>query len=162
MKSIFDNRARVGSLLLILFSLFYLRYIYDIPVDTQFGETTISARTLPMGLAVLMIIFSLVQFFVGEDGPAISDSVKGYHWRTTISLCLLMLVYSLAFSFLGFVLSTLTFLLVGFYILGERRWKLSISVAFGLTLFMWAVLTQLLDLYLDSGEIMRYFVGESS
>ena len=162
MKSIFDNRARVGSLLLILFSLFYLRYIYDIPIDTQFGETTISARTLPMGLAILMIVFSLVQFFIGEDGPSISSSVKGYQWRTTISLCVLMLVYSLVFSFLGFVISTLCFLLVGFYILGEKRWKLSLSVAFGLTLFMWGILTQLLDLYLDNGEVLRLILGEDS
>jgi len=76
-------------------------------------------------------------------------------------LTILMLAYSVFFSFLGFAIATFLFLLIGFAILGERRLWLGLSVASGLVLFLWLVLTQLLDLYLDNGSLLRLLFGDA-
>jgi len=157
-----DNRDRVGSILILLFSFFYLRFIFEIPFDPTAGDAFFTPRTLPTGLAVLTIVCAFFQLFLpvktGEE-LSLRKAVEGFEWMPMISLLLLMLVYSLSFNFFGFAVATFLFLLGGFSILGERRLKVSISVAGGLTLFMWGVLTQLFDLYLDSGSLYRLVLG---
>jgi putative tricarboxylic transport membrane protein len=158
--NIFDNRDRLGNLLLLTFSLVYLRYIFDIPLDPAGQDQFFTARTLPWGLALLAIVCSLVQLASpSENQPKASSLFANLHWKSMFLLTILMLVYSLAFSFLGFAIATFLFLLTGFAILGERRLWLSLSVAGGLVLFLWAVLTQLFDLYLDNGTLFRLLFG---
>ncbi len=74
-------------------------------------------------------------------------------------LTVLMLAYSLLFSFLGFLLATFLFLFGGFFVLGERNLWLSVSVSAGLSVFMWLILTQLFELYVDSGTVFRVIAG---
>ncbi len=157
-----DNKDNVGSMLLLLFSLFYLRYLFDIPLDPTAGDDFFTARTLPMGLAIITIVCALVQLFLPDtdsEDASISGVIVGFRWQRTLLLILLMIVYSLGFSFFGFVLATFLFLMIGFYILGERRFGLSFSVAGGLVLFMWGMLTQLFGLYLDTGTLYRLVLG---
>ncbi|MDG1773582.1 MAG: tripartite tricarboxylate transporter TctB family protein [Oceanicoccus sp.] len=153
-----DNKDKVGAALLLVFALFYFRYSFDIPADpTAVGEF-FTPRTLPTGLAILTIICSLVQLFMpanDSENLSIRDAVAGYQWKPMILLTSLMVVYSLSFSFLGFILATLLFLCIGFIILGEKRLMLCFSIAAGLVLFMWGMLTQLFGLYLDDGSLYR-------
>lgn len=157
--NILDNRDRVGALLLLVFSLFYLVYTYQIPLDPTAGDEFFTPRTLPKGLALPTILFSFVQLAVAGTSDSISGSVKGYRWKPMMLLLLLMLAYSLLFNFLGFLIATILFLFAGFLALGERRLWLCCAVAGGLSLFMWAVLTQMFDLYLDSGTLYRLVLG---
>lgn len=157
--NILNNRDHVGCFLLLAFALFYLVYTYQIPLDPTAGDEFFTPRTLPTGLALATIFFSILQMVVQREHANISDSVAGFRWKPTILLALLMLAYSLLFSFLGFFLATLLFLLLGFSILGETRYVLSGSVAVGLTLFMWLVLTKMFHLYLDSGTLWRLMTG---
>ncbi len=159
-----DNKDKVGSLLLLLFSLFYLNYIFDITLDPNAGDQFFTPRTLPMGLACVTIVCAFVQLLMpgkSSEDVSISGAVAGYRWKPTLALILLMLVYSLSFSFLGFVVATFLFLMIGFSILGERRIGLSLTVAGGLVLSMWGVLTQLFDLYLDTGTLYRLIMGDA-
>jgi hypothetical protein len=48
---------------------------------------------------------------------------------------------------------------VGFVILKEKRYLLSAAVSGGVAVFMWAILTQMFDIYLDSGDLYRYLAG---
>lgn len=164
--NLLDNKDKFGALLILAFALFYLRYIFDIQVDPAAGNEFFTPRTLPFGLAVLTILLSIVQLCmpvsatVGSDDQAsIRASVESFQWRPAILLILLMLVYSLLFKFLGFVIATFLFLASGFFILGERRALVVGMVAGGLVAFMWLLLTQLFNLYLDSGTLMAYLVG---
>ena len=71
----------------------------------------------------------------------------------------LMLTYSLTFKFFGFSLATFLFLFIGFSILKEKRVLLSAAISAGVTLFMWVVLTQMFDIFLDSGNLLRLLAG---
>lgn len=160
--NVFDNRDRLGNLLLLTFSIVYLRYIFDIPLDSSTQDEVFTARTLPLGLAVLAIICSFFQLLSpSKDQPKVSALFANLQWKSMFLLTILMLAYSVFFSFLGFAIATFLFLLIGFAILGERRLWLGFSVASGLVLFLWLVLTQLLDLYLDNGSLLRLLFGDA-
>ena len=159
---ILDNKDRVGSLLVLGFALVYLRYALVLPLDPFAGDDSFTARTLPVGLSVAAILFSIIQLALstrkgGED--RISEAVQGFNWRPTLWLVLLMSVYSVVFEFLGFIVCSFLFLQLGFLILGERRILLSTSVASILVVFLWVMLTQVFGLYLDSGNLYRSLVG---
>jgi putative tricarboxylic transport membrane protein len=65
-------------------------------------------------------------------------------------------MYGLSLDWIGFLLATILFLMGGFYILGERRWKILLSVSIGFVVVFWYSLTQLLEIYLAPG---RLFAG---
>lgn len=155
----FDNRDRVGALLLLAFSLFYLTQTAQVPLDPTAQDEVFTPRTLPTGLAIATVLFCILQIAFSRDSHSISSAVTGFRWKPTLLLTALMLAYSLLLNFLGFLLATVLFLYGGFSVLGERNLWLSASVATGLSVFMWFVLTQLFDLYLDSGTLFRAIAG---
>lgn len=162
---VLDNKDRVGALLLLTFSVTYLRYAWVLPLDPTATDSSFTARTLPIGLAAMAILFSLIQLatsFRQRADSRISDSVRGFRWRPTLLLLVAMTGYSLLFDTLGFALGSFIFLLLGFLILGERRLLLSAGVAAGLVGFLWVLLTQAFGLYLDSGDLYRLLVGTTS
>ena len=157
-----NSKDKVGTSLFLLFSLCYLSVSFDIPLNTVFGGELFTARTMPIGLSVTAIVFCLIHLFLptqNKQDDVISDAVAGFQWRLCFSLILLMLAYGLTFKFLGFALGTFMFLVIGFFIMGERRIVLSVSIAAGLVIFMWTMLTQVFELYLDSGDLFRLVVG---
>lgn len=160
------NKDRIGALLLLAFAIFYLRQSFKIELDPTATDVLLTSRTLPISLAILAIICSLIQLFIpaswSQDGAAKSMSVRSFidalnelQWRKVVLLIALMTVYALVFGYLGFVTATFGFLVGGFYILGERRFLLVIAIAGGLIFGMWLLLAQLFGLYLDPGEVFR-------
>ena len=157
-----NNKDKVGSGLILLFALIYLNASFDITVNQVIGNEVMTAKTLPTYLALLTIFVCMIQIFAptrGAPDESISEAVAGYQWKPSILLAGLMLLYSLTFKFFGFLVGTFLFLLIGFFILKERRYLLSAAVAGGVTGFMWVILTQMFDIYLDSGDLFR-LLGE--
>jgi hypothetical protein len=160
--SFVNNKDKVGSSLVLLFSLTYLNVTFDIPTQQIMGNAVFTAQTLPIGLSVMAIIVALIQIFTpaGETAnESISDAVAGFQWQPCLLLTGAMLLYGLTFQFFGFALSTFLFLFIGFSILKERRYLLSSAIAGGVAVFMWLVLTQMFDIYLDSGDLYRLLAG---
>lgn len=161
---VLNNKDRAGSLLLLAFSLAYLRFALVLPLDPTAGVESFSARTLPVGLAIATILFSILQLFLSARAPgeaSISAAVRGFNWRPTLLLILTMGVYSLVFDLLGFIVSSYLFLQTGFLILGERRLLLSAAIAALLVFFLWFTLTQVFGLFLDAGDLYRFVVGQA-
>lgn len=157
-----DNKDRIGSLLILAFSVSYLRFALVLPLDPTAGVESFTPRTLPIGLSVAAILFSLVQLAMSAgqgSGNRVSDAVRGFNWKPTLSLIVVMVIYALVFDVLGFLVSSFLFLLSGFVILGERRPLLSVGVAASLVMFLWAILTQVFGLYLDAGDLYRWIAG---
>ncbi len=157
-----DNKDRLGSLLILAFSVVYLRYALILPLDPTAGVESFTPRTLPIGLSVAAILCALLQISLSAGagaGNRVSAAVRGYAWMPTLLLIAAMAVYVAVFEFLGFAFSSFLFLLSGFLILGERRFLLSTGVAASLVLFLWAILTQLFGLYLDAGDLYRFIFG---
>ena len=157
-----DNKDRIGSLLILAFSVAYLRLPLGLPVDPIAGEDVVSASTLPVGLASAAILFSFVQLFLSRrtgDGARVSEAVSDFNWRPALLLLIAMAVYAALFDVLGFILSSASFLFLGFLILGERRMLLGAGVAALLVLSLWGILTQAFGLYLDPGDLYRFIAG---
>ena len=89
----------------------------------------------------------------------ISDAIAGFQWKTCVLLIGSMLLYSLTFKFFGFLVGTFLFLFIGFAILKEKRYGLSAAISGGVAVFMWVILTQMFDIYLDSGDLYRLLGG---
>ena len=154
--SYLKNRDRLGALLLLAFSLFYLRNVFFIPVDPFDAELGFTSKTLPIGLAVCAILVSTLLLFIpvsDRNSPNVAEVVRHYRWKPTLVLILLMAVYAAVFSYLGFVVSSVLFLQTAFVVLGERRLLISASVSLGLVLFLWIFLTRVFRLYLDKGAL---------
>ncbi len=157
-----NNKDRVGSSLILLAALVYLNAAFDIPIYQVMGDGVFTARTLPIALSSLTIVVCLIQIFLPARGGAdetISDAIAGFQWLPCLFLTGLMLTYSLTFKFFGFSLATFLFLFIGFSILKEKRVLLSAAISAGVTLFMWVVLTQMFDIFLDSGNLLRLLAG---
>jgi putative tricarboxylic transport membrane protein len=158
----FNNKEKVGSAFVLLFALIYLNATFDIPVHKMIFIEIFNARTLPMFLAIATIIICLVLIFMpggGLSDETMTDTVAGFQWKPCLLLTVLMLLYGLTFNFFGFLLATFLFLFIGFSILKEKRYRKSATVAGAVALFMWAVLTQMFDIYLDSGDLYRLVVA---
>jgi putative tricarboxylic transport membrane protein len=148
---------KVGALLMLLFSTAYGWLATRIPLSFLAQRESFTSRTMPYGLAVLGIVLAvliLVLPTVDEKGkPAMKEVVAGLDWRRAFSLVGLMIVYGLIMKWTGFVIASILFLLAGFYLLGERRWKVMLLAAVPLVLVLWFVMSSLLGMYIAPGEI---------
>jgi len=110
-------------------------------------------RTMPVALAVagmVLCVIRILQTF--RDQSAGVSNWPAYDWKRAGTLCIVMLGYGFAFTPLGFIAATILFLLAGFVTLGERRVIVLAILPLIFTLGFWAVMTQLLGLYLAPGD----------
>lgn len=160
--NLLNHKDRIGSLLILVFSIAYLKYALNLPLDPTAGDESFNARTLPVGLSIAAISFALLELlasFRRAGDNCINAAVQGFSWLPTLLLVLSMAVYALVFDTLGFILSSYLFLQSGFLILGERRFLLSSLIALALVMFLWSMLTQAFGIYLDSGDLYRFIAG---
>ncbi|PLX71011.1 MAG: tripartite tricarboxylate transporter TctB family protein [Denitrovibrio sp.] len=161
-KEFFMAREKLGALLMLLFSIAYGIGAINIPLSFLAQQETFSSRTMPMALAVAGIVFSvaiIVLPTVDPDGkPSLGDVTKGMEFRKTIYLILLMIAYGLLMKWIGFLIASAIFLMVGFRILGEKRLKIIVLGAVPLVIFLWFIMSLLLGVYIAPGEIF-YIMG---
>jgi len=158
----FNNKEKLGSAFVLLFALIYLNATFDIPVHQMIFVEIFNARTLPMFLAIATIIICLILIFMpggGSSDETMTDAVAGFQWKPCVLLTVLMLLYGLTFNFFGFLIATFLFLFIGFSILEEKRYRKSATIAGAVAVVMWAVLTQMFDIFLDSGDLYRLVVA---
>lgn len=149
------SRERIGALFFLLLSVVYGYYGSEIRLFPGDELEPMNARTLPYVLAGLGIALSLILFVSAKnDDQQIGNQVR--EWPPVLLLIGLTLLYGLALDWLGFLVSTILFLIAGFWILGERRWKVLLQISIPFVLIFWFGLTQLLDIYLAPG---RLFAG---
>lgn len=110
-------------------------------------------RTMPVTLAVAGMLLCAVRLLQTLTSEATDTTVwAGYDWSRGAALCLVMLAYGYLFTPLGFMLATTLFLATGFLVLGERRMIALLALPLGFSVLFWAVMTQLLGLYLAPGN----------
>lgn len=128
---------RLMALALLAFSLGYLLLGLRIPVPDVSDDSPFSARSFPLALGVLGIVLSAV--IVVRPVASAPVGVAGFAWGRTAGLLLLMAGFALAIPHLGFVVTAALFLGGGFRLLGERRLKVLVPVALGVSLGFWAL-----------------------
>lgn len=109
--------------------------------------------TFPKVLSVLAIIACLSILFgfeksektVGEiDYRRLTD----YHLGQAIMLLVLMVVYAFALRPIGFVVATASFLFLGSFILGERRYIVMALISLTATMSVWYLVDEVLGIYM--------------
>ena len=109
--------------------------------------------TFPKVLSILGIAASIIISFrlekseekIGEiDHRRLGD----YFLGQAVLLLGLMVVYALCLRPLGFLFSSSAFLIIGSFILGERKWHIMISVALIATASVWYLVQEVLGIFL--------------
>jgi len=155
-------REKLGALIMLLFSMAYGLLAFKIPLSFMAQNEFFTSRTMPYALAVLGILLALLILVFPTTDPAGKQSLKeetrGMDWNTAILLVVAMIVYGLTMKWIGFIISSILFLLVGFYILGERRIKRMLLASIPLVVMLWFIMSSLLGVYIAPGELF-YMLG---
>lgn len=155
-------REKVGALLILLFSMAYGLLSFQIPLSFLAQQEFFTSRTMPYAVAVLGIILSLLILVMPTGSPegkkTLREETGHMDWIRALVLVAAMVAYGLVMQWLGFILASIAFLMVGFYILGERRfWRMALT-AVPLVTFLWFLMSNLLGAYIAPGEIF-YQIG---
>lgn len=109
--------------------------------------------TFPKVLSILGIAFSLV-ILLGLEKSVLKEAeidyrrLGEYHLGQAVMLLALMVIYALCLRPLGFLISTSGFLILGSFILGERKWHIMGLVALIATLVVWYLVQEVLGIYM--------------
>lgn len=145
-------RDRVGAMIFLLVCLCYGYQTSQIPLFPGDEYEPFTARTLPTLLTFIGIGLSLLLLVTGQPDVK-SGAVVEFNWKLLTGFLVLMALYGVGLTYLGFVIATSLFLLAGFYLLGERRKAVLFGASFPFVLAFYLLLTQGLDIYLEPGVI---------
>lgn len=109
--------------------------------------------TFPKVLSVLGIVASTI-ILLGIEKSTAKDAEIDYRrlgeYKTGQALLLLglMVAYALCLRPAGFLFSTSAFLILGSFLLGERKWHIMLPVALIATFAVWYLVQQVLGIYM--------------
>ena len=156
------NRDKVGALFFLMFSIAYGLLATQIPLTLLAERESFNARTMPYALGIIGTALSFLMLVLppvktGEQA-GVKAAFRGLDWPRVGLLVSMMIFYGLTLRLLGFVISSIIFLVSGFTILGERRIWLIFVGSVPLVLFIWYLMSHILGMYIAPGEIF-YMMG---
>jgi putative tricarboxylic transport membrane protein len=146
------NPDRAGGCILLAFCCAYGILALDIPTTTTQLGSAFSARTMPAALAVVGIILSLSLILFPDKTQ--SNSPAPIYWRKGATFIILMSLYGLAIRPCGFIVATIAFLALGFWLLGERKVITLVILPMAVAVFFWFLLSELLGVYVAPGPAL--------
>ncbi len=141
------SSVKIISLLFFILSAFYLYTAYQIQVFSFDENAAFNAKTFPIYLGYTGMFFAGLKIILPEGLKEEVDH-KVLDYKKVIFLIIIMIFYGLTILRAGFFLSTSIFLLLSYYFLGERRWKLMIIFSFPFVALFMFLLHGLLNIYL--------------
>ncbi len=154
-KTIFC-RDRVGAFIFLLASLLYGYQTTLIPSFPGDEYEPFTAKTLPTLLSIAGVLLSLI-LLVSAKSDQESGAIIGFNWKLLVAFLVLMALYGVGLTYLGFVLATGLFLMSGFFLLGERRMSILLGASFPFVIAFYLLLTQVLEIYLEPGYLFTMF-----
>ena len=142
------------SLLFFIFSVFYLYTAHQIVVFTFDENAPFNARTFPIYLGWAGIFFSALKIILPEKVPTEVDH-KYLDYKSIIYLILVSIIYGAVILKVGYFLSTSLFLIVSYYLLGERRWLWMFLLSFPFVAIFMFLLHGVLNIYLRD-PLLKY------
>lgn len=101
-----------------------------------------------LGIAVSLVIVLGLEKSEQKEADIDYRRLGDYHLGQALMLLALMVGYALCLRPLGFLLATCAFLILGSFILGERKWHVLVPVALIATGIVWYLVQQVLGIYL--------------
>ncbi len=160
------TKNAIGSIFFLAFSSFYFFNVFSIKKmpGSQFEVMTASTFPFYIGLGGIIIsLLILVLSFVKKDSDFLSmEYLRKLDFKTTISFVAAMIFYGFTIRTLGFIISTIIFLTIGFLLLKEKNIKRILLISAGVSIGFYLLLNNVLGVYIDPGMVYEYFVGEQS
>lgn len=157
------SKDKAGALAFLVLAIAYGIYAQDIPMYPGDENEPFNAKTMPNALAWLTGATAFLMLVLPSRNPngalSFTEVFRGLNWAKTLELLGLMALYGFTIKPLGFVISTILFLIGSIWALGERRMKVIFLTAVPLTIGFWVVLSQLLGIYLSPGELYLTIMG---
>ena len=141
------SSVKIISLLFFILSAFYLYTAYQIQVFSFDENAAFNAKTFPIYLGYTGMFLAGLKIILPERLKEEVDH-RVLDYKKVIFLILIMIFYGLTILRAGFFLSTSIFLLLSYYFLGERRWKIMIIFSFPFVALFMFLLHGLLNIYL--------------
>lgn len=160
------TKNAIGSIFFLVFSCFYFFNVFNIKKmpGSQFEVMTASTFPFYIGLAGIIIsVLLLVLTFINKDRDFLSmEYLKSLDFKTTGLFIIAMIFYGFTIRTLGFIIATIIFLSIGFFILKERNIKRVFLISIGVSIGFYLILNNLLGVYIDPGMVIEYFIGGES
>ena len=141
------SSVKIISLLFFVLSAFYLYTAHQIQVFAFDENAPFNAKTFPIYLGYAGMFLAGLKIILPERiKEEVDHNVLDY--KKVIFLVIIMIFYGLTILRAGFFISTSIFLLLSYYFLGERRWKIMIIFSFPFVALFMFLLHGLLNIYL--------------
>jgi len=156
----------IGSIFFLVFSSFYFYNVFNIKKMPSSPFEVMNASTFPFYIGLLGItvsLFLLILSILDKNKDFLSmQYLKSLDFKTTILFIVMMIFYGFTIRILGFILATIIFLSVGFFILKERNIKMILLISICVSVGFYLILNNLLGVYIDLGAPIEYFIGGKS
>ena len=160
------TKNTIGAIFFLAFSVFYFFNVFSIKKmpGSQFEVMTASSFPFYIGVAgILISLVILVISFKDKDQEFLSmEYIKSLDFKTTLYFVAAMIFYGFTIRTLGFIISTMIFLAIGFVLLKEKNIKRIFLISVGVSVGFYLILNNLLGVYIDPGMLYEYFAGVES
>ena len=139
------NYTRISALIFLLLFLVYSYLAGEIRVFSFDENADFNARTFPKFISYLGIVVSFLTLVLSKNED---ESFGQYEWLKVFGLFVLVFTYGMIIKSVGFFLSTNLFLLISYYYLGVRSYKVLLFSSFPVVAGLQFMLHELLDVYI--------------
>ncbi len=153
------SKDHIGGLVFLCLSVAYGFYAGDIQLLPGDEFAPFNAQSLPNALAVLGGILSVALIVTADRSIEGRVKLAGYDFWLVAKLLVLVLLLGFVLPWLGFLLSTILFLIGGYWMLGVRQVKTLLLASIPFSVVLWFILAQLLDIYLAPGRVITMMFG---
>ncbi|WP_407330354.1 tripartite tricarboxylate transporter TctB family protein [Enterovibrio sp. 27052020O] len=153
------TKDHIGGLIFLSLSVAYGYYARHIPMLPGDEYEPFNAQTLPIVLSYMGGLLGVLMLGTARHDTASKLSFAGLDFLLVSKLLLLIVAFAFALEWVGFALSTIFFLVVGYWILGERRPKTLFIASVPFAVGIWFILAKLLDIYLAPGRLFMMIFG---
>ncbi|MGB0663462.1 MAG: tripartite tricarboxylate transporter TctB family protein [Pontibacterium sp.] len=153
------TKDHIGGLVFLALSVAYGYYATQIPLLPGDEFEPFHAQSLPTALAYLGGILSIGLIVTADRSANNKLRLAGYDFALVAKLLVLVVVFGLALDYVGFLISTIIFLVAGYWLLGVRKVKTLLIASVPFAVGIWFALTQLLDIYLAPGKLFATMFG---
>lgn len=136
---------------LLLFCIGYGNLAWHYPLLPFERDVPFRPNTMPLGLSITGVILSLAVLLFPGGKAGLSEDAQGWRnfdWQAALAVVGLMILYAGVIRPLGYIPSTVLFLVGGAAVLGERKWRILLPISITTAVFTWALVHIGLGVYL--------------
>ena len=148
--SLLRNAQMWGGLVWLVFGAFIAYHGYELGLG-QAREPGSGFAIFWLGLMCSAFALSIVFSAVTEGSEDIASLWRDTRWGKVLLVILLLLIFGFMFERIGFILCSLTLLLVLMRLVDPVPWPTALIVSFGATFGVWYTLSKLLLIQLPNG-----------